>query len=76
MKKITITDVAKLAGVSEKTVSRVANGEPNVRDATRHKVRVAIEQLQYQPDQHARQLALRRASHLAGQPTASRAAEA
>ncbi len=61
MKKATITDVAKLAGVSIKTVSRVANREPNVRDVTRHRVRAAIDLLDYQPDEHARQLAGRRA---------------
>ncbi len=58
--RATITDVARLAGVSIKTVSRVANSEPNVRDETRRRVRVAIEQLNYRPDEHARQLAARR----------------
>lgn len=42
MKSPTITDVAKHAGVSKKTVSRVINKEPNVREQTREKVRVSI----------------------------------
>lgn len=60
MKKATITDVARLAGVSIKTVSRVANSEPNVRDTTRQRVHIAIEQLDYRADENARQLAARR----------------
>ncbi len=59
MAKVTIYDVAQLAGVSIKTVSRVTNGEPNVRDETRRRVRMAIDQLDYQPDERARQLARR-----------------
>ena len=57
MKKNTITDVAKLAGVSIKTVSRVLNQEPNVRPATREKVAGAIKQLDYRPSTSARSLA-------------------
>ena len=37
-KRPTIDDVAELAGVSIKTVSRVFNQEPNVRPETRNKV--------------------------------------
>jgi LacI family transcriptional regulator len=55
--KATIYDVAELAGVSLKTVSRVINKEPNVRGSTRDKVHKAIEQLQYQPSPSARGLA-------------------
>lgn len=55
--KVTINDVAKLAAVSIKTVSRVMNNEPSVRDATREKVQAAIDQLQYQPNLAARSLA-------------------
>jgi transcriptional regulator with XRE-family HTH domain len=65
MKKATISDVATLAGVSIKTVSRVANNEANVRDETRRKVHRAIETLDYQPDEHARRLASRRRSPVA-----------
>jgi LacI family transcriptional regulator len=49
MQRATIDDVAALAGVSIKTVSRVVNREPNVRDATRSKVEQAIAELRYQP---------------------------
>jgi LacI family transcriptional regulator len=57
MSKATITEVAKLAGVSIKTVSRVVNREKNVREATQAKVEAAIEKLNYRPNQSARNLA-------------------
>ncbi|HEX4781448.1 MAG TPA: LacI family DNA-binding transcriptional regulator [Usitatibacter sp.] len=53
----TIADVAKRAGVSPMTVSRVVNGEANVREATRMKVSAAIAELSYMPNQAARRLA-------------------
>jgi LacI family transcriptional regulator len=56
----TIDDVATLAGVSIKTVSRVFNRAPNVRGATRDKVVAAAENLNYQPNLSARQLASNR----------------
>ena len=59
-KRPNIDDVARLAGVSIKTVSRVLNREPNVRQATREKVGAAVETLNYQPNLSARQLASRR----------------
>jgi LacI family transcriptional regulator len=65
MPKITIDDVAELAGVSIKTVSRVVNKEPNVREATRDKVEAAIAKLNYQPNKAARSLASHH-SHLIG----------
>lgn len=55
--KATIDDVAALAGVSIKTVSRVVNREPNVRDTTREKVSKAIQALNYQPNRSAQSLA-------------------
>jgi LacI family transcriptional regulator len=55
--KTTITDVAKLAGVSMKTVSRVLNNEPNVAKATRDRVMKAASELQYTPNLAARGLA-------------------
>lgn len=61
MRKATIDDVAELAGVSIKTVSRVVNQEPNVRDATREKVEKAIAELSYRPNLSARNLASQRA---------------
>ena len=65
MPKTTIFDVAKSAGVSIKTVSRVVNHEPNVRQSTKDRVNKAIEKLKYRPDQSARNLASHR-SHLIG----------
>ncbi len=65
MSKATIDDVARLAGVSIKTVSRVVNREPNVRDSTREKVQRAIAELNYRPNISARNLASLR-SHLIG----------
>lgn len=61
MSQATIDDVASLAGVSPKTVSRVVNQEPNVRQATREKVEKAIAELSYRPNQFARNLASHRA---------------
>ena len=52
-----ITDVAKLAGVSHQTVSRVLNDHPNVREQTRRRVRAAISELGYRPNRAARMLA-------------------
>lgn len=54
--KVTIKDVAKAAGVSFKTVSRVINNEPTVSPALQKKVRAAIRELDYQPNLSARQL--------------------
>jgi len=65
MQRATIDDVAALAGVSIKTVSRVVNREPNVRDATRAKVERAIAELNYQPNLSARNLASQRARLIA-----------
>ncbi|NMH64733.1 LacI family DNA-binding transcriptional regulator [Shewanella salipaludis] len=55
--KVTINDVAKYAGVSIKTVSRVTNCEPSVKQATIDKVNEAIKFLNYQPNLAARNLA-------------------
>ena len=63
MPTATIDDVARLAGVSIKTVSRVVNGEPNVRESTREKVNAAIGTLNYRPNLSARNLASK-SSHL------------
>lgn len=52
----TIIDVAKEAGVSFKTVSRVLNGASNVRPATKDKVRDAIDALDYRRNHNARNL--------------------
>lgn len=58
----TISDVAKLAGVSPKTVSRVLNDEPNVTEATRIAVQGAISKLNYFPNQSARQMRTRQSN--------------
>lgn len=59
-KAATIFDVARLAGVSHQTVSRVLNDLPNVRAATRERVELAIKQLRYIPSPAARALVTRR----------------
>lgn len=56
-KVVTIHDVARHAGVSPMTVSRVINGETNVRDETRANVMSSIKALRYSPNQAARSLA-------------------
>lgn len=55
----TIIDVAREAGVSFKTVSRVLNGETNVRAETRVKVMNAVKTLDYRTNHHARNLRAR-----------------
>ncbi|MEE0003418.1 MAG: LacI family DNA-binding transcriptional regulator, partial [Ligilactobacillus ruminis] len=54
---ITIYDVAREAAVSMATVSRVVNGNPNVKPATRKKVLEVIDRLDYRPNAVARGLA-------------------
>lgn len=54
---ITIYDVAREAGVSMATVSRVVNGNKNVKENTRQKVLEVIERLDYRPNAVARGLA-------------------
>ncbi|ROT94057.1 LacI family DNA-binding transcriptional regulator [Altererythrobacter sp. FM1] len=56
----TINDVARIAGVSKKTVSRVINRSPLLKDATRQKVEKVIAEIGYIPNPQARALALRR----------------
>jgi len=57
--KPTINDVARLSGVSKKTVSRVINRSPLLNQATREKVETVIAELGYVPNPQARALALR-----------------
>ncbi|WP_088068683.1 catabolite control protein A [Gottfriedia luciferensis] len=54
---VTIYDVAREANVSMATVSRVVNGNPNVKPTTRKKVNEAISRLGYRPNAVARGLA-------------------
>lgn len=61
---VTIEDVARSAGVSAMTVSRVINNGRNVRESTRAAVLEAIEQLNYSPNTAARSLAAGEAAHI------------
>ncbi|WP_017446597.1 LacI family DNA-binding transcriptional regulator [Gayadomonas joobiniege] len=63
--KITINDIARLSGVSKRTVSRVINNSPKVGAATKAKVTEVIAQYNYVPDKQARGLASSR-SYLLG----------
>ncbi len=60
--KATIVDVAKLAGVSMATVSRVVNSNYPVREKTRRRVQEAIEELEYVPNVQARELNLQQST--------------
>lgn len=57
---VSMTDVAAHAQVSQKTVSRVVNGEPHVRPEVRDRVQAAIRELDYRPNAAARSLVTRR----------------
>ena len=57
---VTLYDVAREAGVSTATVSRVVHGQDRVRDSTRLRVNQVIEQLGYVPDGAAQSLSRRR----------------
>jgi LacI family transcriptional regulator len=58
--RVRLEDVARAAGVSPKTVSRVLNDEANVRAPTREKVLAAMAAMDYRPHQPARSLASNR----------------
>lgn len=59
-RRATINDIARIAEVSKKTVSRVINKSPFVREETREKVEAVIAELGFTPDPQARGLAFRR----------------
>ncbi|WP_342747319.1 LacI family DNA-binding transcriptional regulator [Sphingomonas spermidinifaciens] len=61
---VTVQDVARAAGVSAMTVSRVVNGGHNVRESTRLAVVEAIDRLQYKPNPAARSLAVGEATQI------------
>jgi LacI family transcriptional regulator len=61
---VRIQDVARSAGVSAMTVSRVINKEPNVRDETRQSVLETIDRMNYSPNTAARNLAAGEATHI------------
>ena len=56
MKKNTILDIAKLAGVSKSTVSRVINNESGVKEETKKKVLKIIKENNFSPSKSAREL--------------------
>jgi LacI family transcriptional regulator len=58
-RKTTITDIARMAGVSKKTISRVINEGQWVNAETRQRVKAIIEETGYVPDPQARGLAFR-----------------
>lgn len=60
-----LEDIAKLAGVSRSTVSRVINNDPNVSDRARARVQATIDKVGYRPNAAARALASHR-SHAIG----------
>ncbi|MBN1318468.1 MAG: LacI family DNA-binding transcriptional regulator [Anaerolineales bacterium] len=60
MQDLTLEDIAKLAGVSRSTVSRVINDHPNVRDSVRKRVSEVIQDTGYHPNAAARTLASQR----------------
>lgn len=62
---VKIKDVAKKAGVSVTTVSRVLNDGKYVRDELKEKVKKAIEELDYTPSYIARSLVLKKTNLLA-----------
>jgi LacI family transcriptional regulator len=61
---VTIEDVARAAGVSAMTVSRVINKKQNVREETRQAVLGTIAELRYKPNSAARNLAAGEATHI------------
>ena len=63
--KLTIMDIARMAGVSKKTVSRVINHSGLVREETRKRIQKIVDEHGYQPDPQARALALRRSTLVA-----------
>jgi DNA-binding LacI/PurR family transcriptional regulator len=63
--KVTIKDIAREAGVSPSTVSRVMAGSARISDATAQRVRAAMERMRYQPNHLARSLAQRK-THIVG----------
>lgn len=61
---LTTKDIAKKAGVSQTTVSRVLNGHPYVSDETKERVLQVIKELDYQPNYVARSMVLQRTNTL------------
>lgn len=62
MKRLTLEDIGKMAGVSRATVSRVVNGHPNISHEVRQRVQDVIDETGYRPNVAARQLASNRSN--------------
>lgn len=62
MKRLTLDEIADLAGVSRTTVSRVVNDHPNVSERVRTRVQQVISQTGYEPNHAARSLASKRSN--------------
>lgn len=60
MRRVTIIDVAKAAGVSRQTVSRAMNGKGEISPATKERVMTAVRELGYQPNRMAQSMVTRR----------------
>ncbi len=77
-RRVSMADVARVAGVSAQTVSRVSNGHPGVVEATRTRVLAAMAELGYRPNRLARALVggdLRTVTALTSDTAPYRAAE-
>ena len=64
MAKLTIKELAKLAGVSQTAVSFILNGKPGVSEQTRQKVLEIIEQTNYKVDRNSQRLALKKSFNI------------
>src|SRR5258708_21381092 len=62
---LTIDDIARLAGVSVSTVSRILNDKPDVAVSTRQRVQQVMDDLGYSPHTLAQRLAVRRSRSIA-----------
>ena len=63
-KKVSLADIARRAGVSTNTVSRVVRGDPEVSEKTRARISKLVEELGYVPNYAARALAAKRTNVL------------
>lgn len=61
---VTIDEIAKIAGVSKTTVSRVINNKPDVNPATREKILSLIEQYEFQPNAFAKAISEQKTRHI------------
>ncbi|MBN2795552.1 MAG: LacI family DNA-binding transcriptional regulator [Clostridia bacterium] len=64
MKTVNIKDIAKVAGVGVSTVSRVLNNQPDVKEETKKRVLQIIEELNYVPNNSARNLKRTKTNHI------------